>query len=45
MLKRTQIALGEANYVPYVLIVSTGMAIIGKRSLVSCPSIRRHRSC
>jgi hypothetical protein len=29
MLKRTQIALGEANYVPYVLIVSTGMAIIG----------------
>jgi len=29
MLRRTQIALGEANYVPYVLIVSIGLAIIG----------------
>jgi hypothetical protein len=29
MLKRTQMALGEANYVPYVLIVSTGLAVIG----------------
>jgi hypothetical protein len=29
VLKRMQMALGEANYVPYVLIVSTGLAIIG----------------